>query len=115
MTQRHPVLPAFPVLQHVSLLMSAEAVGREVVCQPPGAVRRFGERPATLTADGDRPVGDDLGDHVQNRTDGPLAHGVCDCLERSRRRADFDVQQVQRVVAHDLSDIGGAEAGRAPR
>ena len=73
--QRNAILPAFPVLQACPFPVSAEALGRKEVCQPAGAVRRFCERPATITADGDRPVGDDLGDHIQDRTYGPLAHG----------------------------------------
>ena len=73
--QRDAILPAFPVLQGRAFVMRTEAVGCEIVCQPPGAVCGLGERPATLTTDGDRPVGNDLGDHVQDPAYGPLAHG----------------------------------------
>jgi len=94
--QRDAILPAFPILQGRSFLMSAEAVGREIVCEPPGEVRGLGERPAALTTDGDRPVGNDLGDHVQDRAYGPTrswfrgassAHAAEPTLTSSRSNA----------------------------
>src|SRR6202012_4809677 len=72
--QRHAILPAFPILQGRAFMMSTEAVGREVVCEPPSAVCGLGERPATRTTVGDHPVGSALRDHVQDRAYGPLAH-----------------------------------------
>ena len=51
-------------------------LGRKIVRQSTGALRGFGERRATFTTYGHRTVRDDLGDHIQDRTYGPLAHDV---------------------------------------
>jgi len=73
--KRNAVLPAFPVLQTGPFPVGTEARCGEEVRQPSGAVRGFREGAAAITAHGHRPVRDDLGDRVQDRPYGPLAHG----------------------------------------
>lgn len=74
--QRDAVLATLPVLQRRAFLVGTETLAGQVVRQPPGTIGGFGKRPASLTAYGHHPIGDDFGDDVENRAYGPLAHGV---------------------------------------
>ena len=88
--ERDPVLTTLPAVQCVPLSVRTEAVGVQKVCQLGGSPCRFGEGAPALSAYRHRPVGDDVGDGVQHRPDGPFAHGP-GCLGR---HGGFDAQKI---------------------
>jgi hypothetical protein len=105
--QSDTVLAALPALELIPLAVSAESVAGEEIREPSSAVCRFTERASPIPAHGHRAIGNDVGDGVEHRPYGPLAHG----FGRLRRRSHPDAEQIQRVVAHDLSDVRNVEAG----
>jgi hypothetical protein len=69
------VLPALPALESVAFMVGAESLASQKVREPTGTVCRLSERAAAASAQRHRTVGKDICDCVENRTNGPFAHG----------------------------------------
>ena len=73
--ERDAILSAFPVLERIAFAVSAEPLARQEVGEPARSLRRLTEGASAFSADRHQPVGNAFSDGVENRADGPLAHG----------------------------------------